>query len=308
MILVGEMRDLETISTALTAAETGHLVFATLHTRTPPRRSTASSTSSRRTSSSRSGCSSRSRLQGIITQQLLPTADGSGRVSCCEVLSLTPAVRNLIREGKTHQIHSVLQTSAAQGHAVDGRRARAARAGGQDHPRARRGALEHARGAPPAARGRQGGLGPRATAGRPADDAPTPSKRSTSPGVPATGELDADSKQAVTDQLRERGLIVLDIVEQKTSVTSQDLFERFKRIKAHELTVMTRQLATMVASGMSILRAFHVLEDQTENEKLKEILGAGPPGRRGRPLARPTRSRSTPNVFNQLYIAMVAHR
>ena len=92
-------------------------------------------------------------------------------------------------------------------------------------------------------------------------------------GVPARGELDASSKQAVTDQLRQRGLIVLDIVEQKTSVTSQDLFERFKRIKAHELTVMTRQLATMVASGMSILRSFHVLEDQTENEKLKEILG-----------------------------------
>jgi twitching motility protein PilT len=54
-------------------------------------------------------------LQGIMTQQLLPTADGSGRIPCCEVLSLTPAVRNLIREGKTHQIHSVLQTSAAQG-------------------------------------------------------------------------------------------------------------------------------------------------------------------------------------------------
>src|SRR2546430_15157317 len=91
-------------------------------------------------------------------------------------------------------------------------------------------------------------------------------------GVPAQGELDAGSKQAVTDELRQRGLIVLDIVEQKTSVTSQDLFERFKRIKASELTVMTRQLATMVASGMSILRSFHVLEDQTENEMLKEIL------------------------------------
>src|ERR671937_805118 len=86
-------------------------------------------------------------------------------------------------------------------------------------------------------------------------------------GVPAQGELDAGSKQAVTDELRQRGLIVLDIIEQKTSVTSQDLFERFRRIKAHELTVMTRQLATMVASGMSILRAFHVLEDQTQLEK-----------------------------------------
>src|SRR3977135_2746019 len=106
-------------------------------------------------------------------------------------------------------------------------------------------------------------------------------------GVPAKGELDAGSKQAVTDELRQRGLIVLDIVEQKTSMTSQDLFERtrtavrelfgrFKRMKPAELTVMTRQLATMVASGMSILRSFHVLVDQTENEKLKEILSQVP--------------------------------
>jgi type IV pilus assembly protein PilC len=123
-------------------------------------------------------------------------------------------------------------------------------------------------------------------------------------GVPAQGELDAGSKQAVTDELRQRGLIVLDIVEQKTSVTSQDLFERFKRIKAHELTVMTRQLATMVASGMSILRAFHVLEDQTENEKLKDILGhvrqdveAG--------ISLSDALEKYPDVFNQLYVAMV---
>jgi type IV pilus assembly protein PilC len=91
-------------------------------------------------------------------------------------------------------------------------------------------------------------------------------------GVPARGELDAPTKQAVTDQLRERGLIVLDINEQKTAVSSQDLFDRFKKISGRDLTVMTRQLATMVASGMSILRAFHVLEEQTENEKLKNIL------------------------------------
>jgi twitching motility protein PilT len=115
VILVGEMRDLETISTALTAAETGHLVFATLHTQDtaqtidriidvfPPHQQ------------QQVRVQLSVALQGIITQQLLPTADGSGRVACCEVLSLTPAVRNLIREGKTHQIHSVLQTSAAKG-------------------------------------------------------------------------------------------------------------------------------------------------------------------------------------------------
>ena len=97
---------------------------------------------------------------------------------------------------------------------------------------------------------------------------------------------------------------MLDIVEQKTSVTSQDLFERFKKIKSHELTVMTRQLATMVASGMSILRSFHVLEDQTENEKLKEILGqvrqdveAG--------ISLSDALEKYPDVFNQLYVAMV---
>src|SRR5256714_5931715 len=123
-------------------------------------------------------------------------------------------------------------------------------------------------------------------------------------GVPAQGELDAGSKQAVTDELRQRGLIALDIVEQKTGVTSQDLLDRFKRIKAHDLTVMTRQLATMVASGMSILRAFHVLEDQTENEKLKGILAqvrqdveAG--------ISLSDALEKYPDVFNQLYIAMV---
>jgi twitching motility protein PilT len=115
VILVGEMRDLETISTALTAAETGHLVFATLHTQDtaqtidrvidvfPP-----SQQGQVRMQLSVS-------LQGIMTQQLLPTADGSGRVVACEVLVPNAAVRNLIREGKTHQIYSVLQTGSAHG-------------------------------------------------------------------------------------------------------------------------------------------------------------------------------------------------
>jgi twitching motility protein PilT len=115
VILVGEMRDLETISTALTAAETGHLVFATLHTQDTPQ------TIDRIIDVFPSHQQQQVRvqlsvaLQGVVTQQLLPTADGSGRIAACEVLAITPAVRNLIREGKTHQIYSVLQTSAAQG-------------------------------------------------------------------------------------------------------------------------------------------------------------------------------------------------
>jgi twitching motility protein PilT len=115
VILVGEMRDLQTMSTALTAAETGHLVFATLHTQ-----STAQTVDriidifpGEQQAQVRMQLSIG--LQGIVTQQLLPTADGSGRVVACEVLVPTPAVRNLIREGKTHQIYSAIQTSGSLG-------------------------------------------------------------------------------------------------------------------------------------------------------------------------------------------------
>src|SRR6185295_2866876 len=96
VILVGEMRDLDTISTALTAAETGHLVFATLHTQSAPQ--------------------TIDRVIDVFpAHQQLPTADGSGRVVACEVLVPTPAVRNLIREGKTHQIPSAMQTGSSVG-------------------------------------------------------------------------------------------------------------------------------------------------------------------------------------------------
>jgi twitching motility protein PilT len=115
VILVGEMRDLETMSTALTAAETGHLVFATLHTQ-----STAQTVEriidvfpSEQQRQVRMQLSVA--LQGIVTQQLLPTSDGTGRVVACEILMPTPAVRNLIREGKTHQIYSAIQTSGSIG-------------------------------------------------------------------------------------------------------------------------------------------------------------------------------------------------
>ncbi len=115
MILVGEMRDLETISTALTAAETGHLVFATLHTQS------TSQTVDRIIDVFPAAQQAQVRmqlsiaLQGIVTQQLLPTADGLSRACACEILVPSPAIRNLIREGKTHQIYSALQTSGASG-------------------------------------------------------------------------------------------------------------------------------------------------------------------------------------------------
>lgn len=115
IILVGEMRDLETISTALTAAETGHLVLATLHS------GSASQTVERvidvfppyqqgQVRIQLANC-----LQGVLTQQLVPRADGTGRVVATEVLVVTPAIRNLIRENKIHQIYSSIQIGGSSG-------------------------------------------------------------------------------------------------------------------------------------------------------------------------------------------------
>jgi twitching motility protein PilT len=115
VILVGEMRDLETISTALTAAETGHLVFATLHTQDAPQTVDRIIDVFPAHQQGQVRVQLSVALQGVITQQLLPTADGSARVVACEVLVPTPAVRNLIREGKTHQIPSAIQTGSAVG-------------------------------------------------------------------------------------------------------------------------------------------------------------------------------------------------
>ena len=115
VILVGEMRDFETISVAITAAETGHLVLSTLHT------IGAASTVDRVIDVFPPHQQQQIRVQlanvleAVISQQLIPTADGSGRVAAFEVLHSNPAVRNLIREGKTHQLTSVMQTNRKTG-------------------------------------------------------------------------------------------------------------------------------------------------------------------------------------------------
>jgi twitching motility protein PilT len=115
VILVGEMRDLETISTALTAAETGHLVFGTLHTQDAPQTIDRIIDVFPPEQQAQIRVQLSVTLQGVITQQLIPTSDGAGRCVACEVLVPTAAVRNLIREGKIHQIPSIIQTGSAQG-------------------------------------------------------------------------------------------------------------------------------------------------------------------------------------------------
>ena len=122
-------------------------------------------------------------------------------------------------------------------------------------------------------------------------------------GRPIEGEIEADNKMGVTEHLRAKGLVVLQIDEQKNTDVG-DMFERFKKVKAKSLVVFTRQLSTMIDSGMSLLRALYILEEQTDDEVLKGVVsevredieaGSG----FGDALAK------HPDTFNDLFVAMV---
>ena len=122
-------------------------------------------------------------------------------------------------------------------------------------------------------------------------------------GAPTRGEIEAGDKQAVAAQLRSKGLIVVDIEEQ-TPASAGDILARFRKVKADDLVIATRQLSTMVNSGMSLLRSLYVIEEQTENDKLREVwievrkdVEAG--------LALSDALAKHPDVFNDLYVAMV---
>src|SRR5919204_1793859 len=91
-------------------------------------------------------------------------------------------------------------------------------------------------------------------------------------GIPSRGEVDADSKGQVAEQLRERGLIVLDVSEKTEQFKLEQIFDRFRGIKARDMAIFSRQFATLVASGMPMLRSLHTLEDQTQDEMLKESI------------------------------------
>ena len=131
VILVGEMRDLETISTALTAAETGHLVFGTLHTQDAPQTIDRIIDVFPTDQQDQIRIQLAATLQGVVTQQLAHRR-GPGGLSAAEVMVATPAIRNLIRSAKTHQIDSLMQTGGAVGMQTMDQAGRAG-AAGHDH-------------------------------------------------------------------------------------------------------------------------------------------------------------------------------
>jgi type IV pilus assembly protein PilC len=122
-------------------------------------------------------------------------------------------------------------------------------------------------------------------------------------GGSTKGEIEAADKQTVAAQLRSKGLIVVDI-EERAAASAGDLLARFRKVKADDLVIATRQLSTMVNSGMSLLRSLYVIEEQTESDKLREVwidvrkdVEAG--------LALSDALKKHPDVFNELYVAMV---
>ena len=93
-------------------------------------------------------------------------------------------------------------------------------------------------------------------------------------GVPSRGELEATSKAQVTEQLRQRGLIVLDVSEKAEAFKFESVLDRFRGIPMREMAIFSRQFATLVASGMPMLRSLYTLEDQTEDERLAEAIAS----------------------------------
>src|ERR671919_1572413 len=122
-------------------------------------------------------------------------------------------------------------------------------------------------------------------------------------GSPTKGEIEAADKQTVAAQLRSKGLIVVDI-EERAAANAGDILARFRRVKSDDLVIASRQLSTMVNSGMSLLRSLYVIEEQTESDKLREVwidvrkdVEAG--------LGFSDALQKHPDVFNELYVAMV---
>ena len=254
VILVGEMRDLETISTAITAAETGHLVFATLHTQDAPQTIDRIIDVFPPHQQQQVRVQLSTTLQGVVTQQLLPTADGQGRAVACEVLVATPAIRNLIREGKVHQIYSSMQAGGRYGmQTMDMSLAQHVKAGRisqelafercHDAEELQRliGGGRHLATAASASMAR-GGMAMAACGGGMTDGRdvgtrwhrPSSTRSATEAGNLVTGTLVADSELLVLQRLREMGYTPLEVGKEKKGL-NLEINVKKKKVKLKDL-------------------------------------------------------------------------
>ena len=297
MILVGEMRDLETIHMALTAAETGHLVFATLHTQSAPQ------TVDRIVDVFPPGSRAQIRvmlattLQAVVTQQLVPTADGSGRTAAVEMLIATPAVRNLIRESKGHQLTSQMQTGGSYGMVtMDQNLAELVRAG--------RITLETALEQAPNPRTMRDLLGiePRSAV---ADERHLRVQGARQRRCHAQGSHRWSERALVVAKLREMGYVPVSVTAQGRSKLTADVSLRTGgKLDLGDVVIFSRQLATMVSAGLTLIRSLGILADQTESKPLAAVIEAMRSDiERGLSFSQAISKH--PKIFSPLYVAMV---
>jgi type IV pilus assembly protein PilC len=123
-------------------------------------------------------------------------------------------------------------------------------------------------------------------------------------GAARVGEIMGESKAAVAAQLRLRGLTVVDLDSKRSSLTVDDILDNLRRVRSRDVTVLARQLATMISSGLSLLRALYILEDQTDSSKLKKVIGAVRQDVEAG-LAFSQALAKHPKIFNDLFVSMV---
>ena len=291
------MRDLETIHMALTAAETGHLVFGTLHTQSAPQTVDRMVDVFPPEQQGQIRVMLATTLQAVVTQQLVPTIDGKGRVVAAEVLVATPAVRNLIREAKGHQIPTQMQAGAQYGMVTMDQSLAAAGEGRPDLDRhGPRAGVEPRRPARPA-RHQAGRGSPVSTtyAYKVRDRAGRPGRGHASKGT---------TSSLVIAKLREMGYVPVSVTARTRSKLGVDLKMRGPKVSLKDVAVFSRQLATMINSGLSILRALAILTEQAPSKGLAQVVGEMREDiERGFSLSQAVARH--PKVFPPVYLSMV---
>ncbi len=261
VILVGELRDLDTISVALTAAETGHLVFATLHTQSAQDTITRVVDVFPADQQQQVRTQLAATLQGVVCQTLVKTADGKGRAAAVEIMVCNSGIRAMIRDDKLQQIQGALQAGAKDGMQTLNAHLAALVKAGPDHLRGRR--------------WRPAPTGPTSTpsvgsssctravtrAQSLAAESPwphhrsTPTRSRTPAGKFAEGKVEAVSEAAVAEKLLAMGYVPLEVQAGATSACSarsSSAARSGSRLK--DLAVFSRQFATMIDAGLTMLR------------------------------------------------------
>ena len=293
VILIGELRDLETISVALTAAETGHLVFATLHTQDAPQTIDRVIDVFPPHQQDQVRAQLAGTLQGVVCQTLVKRANGRGRVVATEVLMMTPAIANLIREGKTYQIASMMQAGRDSGmHTMDQHLADLVNAG----TITRKAALEKAHDVEGINRLIQRVESPTeasaraiAASGPDFGDSYSGTVRlivRTTHRVRVQGPRRRRARSSRAGWMRRASppspsrLRTMGLSPDRRSrrrrrargSTARSTSASARGVKLKDLAIMSRQMATMIGAGLSLLRTLNILAEQTENKKLATIM------------------------------------